>query len=87
MPAITSKNPMKPLLVAVYREKFGEKARINGLGYNKKENFYYADILMYAGNRRYNVIKRLAKLPFNEFNNFLTHTTEKWRLEGVKFRG
>ncbi len=86
MPAIISRNPMKPVLVEAYREKYGSNVRINGLKYDKKKDFYYADILRYIGDRRYEVVVRDATIPFKEFNNFLSYTNNKWRLEGVGWK-
>ena len=89
MPAITSDNPMKPILVKYYRDKYQDKVRINGLKYNKKENYYAADILIYVSGGRYEVLKRDDKIDFEKFNNnLLTYQSslkEAWRLWGVGF--
>ena len=92
MTAITSDNPMKPILVEYYRDKWhampllvDKSLRINGLSYNKKENYYSADILVYTGDRKWEVVMRDSRIEFDKFNNSLTHTSEKWRLWGVKF--
>ena len=89
MPAITSDNPMKPILVEYYRQKYNAKVRVNGLKYNKKEDYYSADILIYRGGGEYEVLARDDKIPFERFNNNLmtykSSETHKWRLWGVGF--
>ena len=81
MTAITSDNPMKPILVKYYRDKWhampllvDKSLRINGLSYNKKENYYSADILVYTGDRKWDVVMRDSKIEFDKFNNFFSTT-------------
>ena len=88
MPAITSDNPMKPILVEYYRQKYQDKVRVNGLKYNKKEDYYSADILIYRGGGEYEVLARDDRISFKSFNNMMTYQsseTHKWRLWGVGF--
>lgn len=96
MTAITSDNPMKPILVKYYRDKWNampllndKSLRVNCLSYNKKENYYSADILFYEGNGKWEVVMRGSRVEFDKFNwNLLSYKSskdEKWRLWGVGF--